>query len=82
MRIGGIMAARIERRGCLQRAISQALEQALGAGMPVVIVPARVNGADYFRVRVGPLENRKTADSLRDHLASQGIANGRVVTTD
>ncbi|MCL4146370.1 UNVERIFIED_CONTAM: hypothetical protein GTU68_053293 [Idotea baltica] len=59
---------------------AQALNNALSSGMPVQIKPARVNGADYFRVRVGPIDTRASADALRDHLAEQGIANGRVVS--
>lgn len=44
------------------------------------IVPVRVGGADYFRVVAGPLESRKTAEDLRDRLASQGIARGLVIS--
>ena len=61
---------------------AQTLQASLSGGMPTVIQQARVNGADYFRVRVGPLDNRDTASSLRDHLAAQGFAQGRVVTGD
>lgn len=47
--------------------------------MPVEIVPARVNGADFFRVRVGPFENRSSAEQVRERLQAQGTADGRVV---
>jgi rare lipoprotein A len=58
---------------------AEALYQALGVGMQVEIVPARVNGADYFRVMVGPLETHQTASVLREHLFEQGIADGRII---
>jgi rare lipoprotein A len=59
---------------------AQSLNNALSSGLPVEIKPARVNGADYFRVRVGPMDTRASADALRDHLAEQGIADGRVIS--
>ena len=43
------------------------------------IVPAQVNGTDYFRVVSGPLNNRKEAEQLRDRLANQGIGRGLVI---
>jgi len=58
---------------------AQALVSRLAADMPVDIVPARVSGADYFRVMVGPLSSRSTADTMRNRLARAGIADGIVV---
>ena len=43
------------------------------------IDPARVNGADFFRVRVGPFMSRDAADRMKDDLNRYGISNGRVV---
>ena len=43
------------------------------------IVPAQVNGTDYFRVVSGPLDNRKAAEQLRDRLANQGVGRGLVI---
>ncbi len=61
---------------------AQALSNSVDAALPVEIVPARVNGADYFRVRVGPVSDRNEADSLRDRLSYSGFSNGRVVAAD
>lgn len=59
---------------------AETLYRGLRADLPVEIVPARVNGADFFRVRVGPLASRETALALRDRLAAEGRGDGRVVT--
>jgi rare lipoprotein A len=59
---------------------AEAVREDLDNRLPVEIVPARVNGADYFRVRVGPLADRDTADALRDQLDAEGKGDGRVVT--
>ena len=61
---------------------AQSFRQSLGSDLPVLIVPARVNGSDYFRVRVGPLDSRSYAAEMRDDLADRGIANGRIVSVD
>lgn len=47
---------------------------------PVEIVPARVNGADFFRVRVGPFADRAAAEQVRSNLYASGTADGRIVT--
>lgn len=47
--------------------------------LPTSIEPARVNGADFFRVRVGPFSSRDAAEEVRDRLYADGTANGRVV---
>ena len=59
---------------------AQALSNQVRAELPVSIVPARVNGADYFRVRVGPLADRNAAERTRQDLSYAGIAQGRVVS--
>ena len=58
---------------------AQSLSNQVQASLPVTIVPARVNGADYFRVRVGPLLNRSEAERARQDLSYAGIAQGRIV---
>lgn len=59
---------------------AQTLSNRVQASLPVTIVPARVNGADYFRVRVGPLPSRSEAERARQDLSYVGIAQGRIVT--
>jgi len=59
---------------------AQSLSNQVRAELPVSIVPARVNGADYFRVRVGPLASREVAERARQDLSYAGIAQGRVVS--
>jgi len=58
---------------------AQTLSNRVQASLPVTIVPARVNGADYFRVRVGPLLTRDEAERARQDLSYAGISQGRVV---
>ncbi len=60
---------------------AEALYRSLAAGWPVEIVPARVHGADFFRVRIGPFSDRDTAELHRDRLFREGRAEGRVVTS-
>jgi rare lipoprotein A len=61
---------------------AEAMFRGLQSDLPVEIVPARVNGADYFRVRVGPLDSRASAQELRDRLDAEGKGDGRVVTAE
>ncbi|MEZ5998428.1 MAG: SPOR domain-containing protein [Hyphomonas sp.] len=61
---------------------AQDLSNQVPQSLPVTIVPARVNGADFFRVRVGPVETRDDANRLRDQIAYSGVADGRVVAGD
>ena len=61
---------------------AQTFQKSLGSDLSVTIIPARVNGVDYFRVRVGPFDNRHSAAEMRDDLAFRGVANGRVVSID
>ena len=58
---------------------AQKLHATLSGSFDVDIVPARVRGADYFRVMVGPLSGKEAATNLRDRLEYQGVANGLVV---
>jgi rare lipoprotein A len=61
---------------------AETLYRGLRSDLPVEIVPARVNGADYFRVRVGPLASRDAAQELRDRLNAEGKGDGRVITAE
>lgn len=61
---------------------AQTLSNQVQASLPVSIVPARVNGADYFRVRVGPLANRNDAEQARQTLSYAGIAQARIIAAD
>ncbi len=61
---------------------AESMYRGLRADLPVEIVPARVNGTDYFRVRVGPLASRESALELRDRLNAEGKGDGRVVTAE
>ena len=61
---------------------AETLYRGLKGDLPVEIVPARVNGTDYFRVRVGPLDSRDAANELRDRLNAEGKGDGRVVTAE
>ncbi len=58
---------------------AQRLAVSLDATMPVDIKQARVNGADYFRVWVGPFASRTRADTVRTELSARGIADGIVL---
>ena len=61
---------------------ADALYRDLRSNLPAEIVPARVNGADFFRVRVGPFDDRASAQRLRDRLDAEGKGNGRVVSAE
>jgi rare lipoprotein A len=61
---------------------AETLYRGLLPDMAVEIVPARVNGADFFRVRVGPLASRDAAQELRDRLNAEGKGDGRVITAE
>jgi rare lipoprotein A len=61
---------------------AETLYRGLKGDLPVQIVPARVNGTDFFRVRVGPLDSRDAANQLRDRLNAEGKGDGRVVTAE
>lgn len=59
---------------------AEAMLRRVEGRMPVEIVSARVNGADYFRVRVGPFNDRSSAEQVRARLFAEGTADGRVVS--
>lgn len=64
------------------RGNANALYRDLQPSLPVEIVPAKVNGTDYYRVRVGPFTDRSSAQQLRDRLDAEGKGNGRVVSAE
>ena len=59
---------------------AESLLRAMPANMSAQIDPAKVNGTDFFRVRVGPFMSRDAADRMRDDLNRYGISSGRVVS--
>lgn len=59
---------------------AEAMLRSVESYHPVEIVPARVNGADFFRVRVGPFTDRAVAEQVRSNLYASGRADGRIVT--
>jgi len=58
---------------------AESLIRSMPGNLSAQIDPARVNGADFFRVRVGPFMSRDAADRMKDDLNRYGISNGRVV---
>lgn len=58
---------------------AEAMLRQVESRLPVEIVPARVNGADFFRVRVGPFQDRAAAEQVRANLYADGTADGRIV---
>ena len=56
------------------------LSNDLGSSLPVDVALANVNGADYFRVLVGPYTDRSEASNMRDQLDFSGIVDGVVIT--
>lgn len=59
---------------------AEAMYRAVEGRMPAEITTARVNGADFFRVRVGPFPDRSAAELARARLYADGTADGRVVS--
>lgn len=59
---------------------AQRLTTNIGAGLPVKIEEARVNGGDFFRVLVGPFPNRDAAERERRHLSREGVVDGFLTT--
>ncbi|MFN7055478.1 septal ring lytic transglycosylase RlpA family protein [Hyphomonas sp.] len=59
---------------------AEAMYRSVEGRMQAEIVPARVNGADFFRVRVGPFPDRESAEQVRARLYADGTADGRVVS--
>lgn len=54
------------------------LNRAIGRSLPVEIEAAKVRGADFFRVLVGPFQTRQEAERQQAQLARAGIAKGFV----
>ncbi len=44
-----------------------------------LVVPVEVNGVQYFRVRLGPLDDQNAADDLLDQVKSYGYSDAQVV---
>lgn len=59
---------------------AQRLTTNIGAGLPVKIEEARVNGGDFFRVLVGPFPSRDMAERERAGLSNAGIVDGFITT--
>ena len=59
---------------------AQRLTTNIGAGLPVKIEEARVNGGDFFRVLVGPFPNRDAAERERRQLSRDGVVDGFLTT--
>ena len=58
---------------------ARALHDRLVGQFPVDVVSARVNGADFFRVMVGPAMDETEAQRLQQQLVSAGLSRGLVV---
>ncbi len=59
---------------------AQSLQSSLGGRYPVEIETARIRGADFFRVFVGPVSSRAAANAKRDGLVRDGFQQGVVVS--
>lgn len=59
---------------------AERMTSTLGARTPVEIVHARVHGADFFRVWVGPYPSMDAANRMRDDFRRRGVADGMVVS--
>jgi len=58
---------------------AERLSRSLSASMPVDVREARVDGADFFRVWVGPFPSRSRARQIRDELGGRGFDRGIVI---
>ena len=59
---------------------AERMTTSLGARTPVEIVHARVRGADFFRVWVGPYPSMDAANRMREDFRRRGVADGMVVS--
>jgi len=59
---------------------AQRLSASLDASLFVEVVPVRLNGADFFRVLVGPYRDKGQAEIIRQDLHFRGVASGLVVS--
>ncbi|MGB3624306.1 MAG: septal ring lytic transglycosylase RlpA family protein [Henriciella sp.] len=58
---------------------AEGMNAQVGRQYPVDIEPVRVQGADYFRVLVGPFQSRNAADLAKYQLGVRGIEDGFIV---
>ena len=63
-----------------EMANAQRLSGELSGSLPVDVVLANVNGADFFRVLIGPYSSRSVAAAMRDQLDVSGIVSGVLIT--
>ena len=61
---------------------AQRLSSELGGSLPVDVALANVNGADFFRVLIGPYNSRTEAAAMRDQLDVSGIVSGILVSAN
>jgi len=59
---------------------AERLKSSLSANLPVAVQPARVNGADFFRVLVGPWQDEAKASAVQAELARSDFGPGMVVS--
>ncbi|WP_143435645.1 septal ring lytic transglycosylase RlpA family protein [Henriciella aquimarina] len=58
---------------------AQGMNAQVGGAFPVDVESVRVNGADYFRVMVGPFANRDAAERAKVQLRTRGMNDSFVV---
>jgi rare lipoprotein A len=46
---------------------------------PVIVVGVRINGANFYRVRLGPILNVDEADKLLNRVVDTGLAEARII---
>ena len=59
---------------------AERLSEELSGSLPVDVAMANVNGADFFRVLIGPYPSRSEAAAMRDQLDASGIVRGVLIT--
>ncbi len=59
---------------------AERLKLSLAASLPVDVQPARVNGADFFRVLVGPWPDERRAEAVQTDLAARNFGPGLLVS--
>ncbi len=62
-----------------ERANAQALAQSLQKHAQARVYPAMVNGKQFYRVRLGPIFDVPTADSLLERLAADGRPQAMII---
>jgi len=55
------------------------LKQNLARLGPVAVTSAVVNGATFYRVRVGPIGNVAQADAMLDRVVKAGVTKPRII---